>query len=50
MTSPASFFIAVSVFVFQPLRAATVDTVNIYSNAMQKDIKCVVIRPDYCRE
>ncbi|HYM94909.1 MAG TPA: alpha/beta hydrolase family protein [Chitinophagaceae bacterium] len=26
--------------------AATVDTVNIYSNAMHKNIKCVVIRPD----
>ncbi len=25
--------------------AATVDTVNIYSHAMHKDIKCVVIRP-----
>lgn len=27
-------------------KAATVDTVNIYSNAMHKDIKCVVVRPD----
>ncbi|MCZ2459438.1 MAG: esterase family protein [Chitinophagales bacterium] len=27
-------------------RAATVDTVDIYSNVMHKDIKCVVIRPD----
>lgn len=26
--------------------AATVDTVNIYSEAMHKDIKCVVIKPD----
>ncbi|MBS1631618.1 MAG: esterase family protein [Bacteroidetes bacterium] len=28
------------------VNAATVDTVNIYSNAMHKDIKCVVIKPD----
>jgi S-formylglutathione hydrolase FrmB len=28
------------------LRAATVDTVSIYSNAMHKSIRCVVIRPD----
>jgi S-formylglutathione hydrolase FrmB len=26
--------------------AATVDTISIYSNAMHKDIKCVVIKPD----
>jgi S-formylglutathione hydrolase FrmB len=26
--------------------AATVDTVNIYSDAMHKDIKCVVVKPD----
>src|SRR5574338_308949 len=26
--------------------AATVDTVNIYSDAMHKDIKCVIIKPD----
>ncbi|HTD93519.1 MAG TPA: alpha/beta hydrolase family protein [Chitinophagaceae bacterium] len=28
------------------LRAATVDTVSIYSNAMHKSIRCVVIHPD----
>src|SRR5690348_5712610 len=27
-------------------RAATVDTVSIYSNAMHKSSKCVVIRPE----
>jgi len=27
-------------------KAATVDTISIYSNAMHKDIKCVVIKPD----
>jgi S-formylglutathione hydrolase FrmB len=27
-------------------KASTVDTVNIYSNAMHKNIKCVVINPD----
>ena len=26
--------------------AAIVDTINIYSNAMQKKIKCVVIKPN----
>ncbi|HWC53054.1 MAG TPA: alpha/beta hydrolase family protein [Chitinophagaceae bacterium] len=26
--------------------AATVDTINIYSDAMHKDIKCVVVKPD----
>jgi S-formylglutathione hydrolase FrmB len=28
------------------LNAATVDTVNIYSTAMQKEYKCVIIKPD----
>lgn len=31
---------------FQPSKAALVDTVSIYSNAMRKDLKCVVITPD----
>src|SRR5689334_11473343 len=35
-------FLATTLFI----NAATVDTVNIYSNAMHKDIKCVVIKPD----
>jgi S-formylglutathione hydrolase FrmB len=35
---------------FANLRAATVDTVNIYSNAMNKSFKCVVIRPDMLQE
>jgi S-formylglutathione hydrolase FrmB len=29
-----------------PATAATVDTVSIYSNAMQKEFKCVVIKPE----
>lgn len=31
-------------------RAATVDTVNIYSNAMHKNMKCVVIQPDLAQQ
>ena len=27
-------------------KAASVDTITIYSNAMHKNIKCVVIKPD----
>jgi S-formylglutathione hydrolase FrmB len=30
----------------QCVNAATVDTISIYSNAMHKDFKCVVIKPD----
>lgn len=33
-------------FLFQSTFAATVDTVSIYSNAMRKSYKCVVIKPD----
>lgn len=39
------FAIAI-LLLFHPGKAATVDTVSIYSNAMQKEFKCVVIRPD----
>ncbi len=39
------FTIAV-LLLFQTSKAATVDTVSIYSNAMHKDFKCVVIKPD----
>lgn len=35
----ATFFLAINSY------AATVDTVSIYSNAMHKDFKCVVIKP-----
>ena len=38
------FFLFAVLFVFN-LRAATVDTVTIYSKAMKKNIKCVVIKP-----
>jgi len=38
-------FIAI-VFISLDARAAVVDTVSIYSNAMQKSFSCVVIRPD----
>jgi S-formylglutathione hydrolase FrmB len=34
------------IFIISFSKAATVDTINIYSNAMHKNIKCVVIRPD----
>jgi S-formylglutathione hydrolase FrmB len=36
----------IAIFVFHYSFAGTVDTITIRSNAMQKDIKCVVIRPD----
>ena len=40
----------ISLFVFITItalvNAATVDTIDIYSNAMHKDFKCVVIKPD----
>jgi S-formylglutathione hydrolase FrmB len=39
------FSLIVIIVSFTTLHAATVDTVNIYSNAMHKNIKCVVIRP-----
>lgn len=31
---------------YLPLQSATVDTISIYSNAMHKEFKCVVIKPD----
>lgn len=34
------------VLFLMPLRAANVDTISIYSNAMHKEFKCVVIKPD----
>lgn len=37
--------ITLTIICFSTLHAADVDTVNIYSKAMKKDIKCVVIRP-----
>ena len=38
--------VAIILFIFQNYFAGTVDTIIIRSNAMQKDIKCVVIKPD----
>ncbi len=39
-------FLAVAVaFIFLDTSAATVDTISIYSSAMHKDFKCVVIKP-----
>lgn len=37
-------------FAFISTKAATVDTVSIYSAAMQKSLKCVVIKPDILQE
>jgi S-formylglutathione hydrolase FrmB len=34
------------ILLIQKAEAATVDTISIYSNAMHKDFKCVVIKPD----
>ena len=35
-----------TIFLFAKTKAATVDTVTIYSNALHKNKKCVVIKPD----
>ena len=40
------FCISVLILIDLSANAASVDTVNIYSDAMHKDIKCVVIKPD----
>jgi len=39
------FFLFPALICFSIINAATVDTVNVYSNAMHRDIKCVVIKP-----
>src|SRR5215203_1143489 len=39
------YFIFLTLIFFVQVKAATVDTVVIYSNAMRKEFKCVVIRP-----
>ena len=39
-------FLAVTILICLTATAATVDTISIYSNAMHKDFKCVVIKPD----
>ena len=41
-----SISLALALVCYSALNAATVDTVNIYSAAMKKDIKCVVIKPE----
>lgn len=38
--------LVLSLLLYQPLTAASVDTVVIYSQAMKRDIKCVVVKPD----
>lgn len=40
------FFVLISICLFLSPHAATVDTVSIYSNAMHKSKKCVVVKPD----
>jgi len=43
----SGLFPILCLILFHPhIDAATVDTVSIYSNAMHKDFKCVVIKPD----
>lgn len=39
------FFVAVIIFFTVNIKAATVDTISIYSTAMHKEFKCVVIKP-----
>ena len=39
-------FLFFLLFIYMLGKAAIVDTVNIFSNAMNKDFKCVVIKPD----
>ncbi len=41
-----AILLLIVVFIITRTNAATVDTVSIYSNAMHKEFKCVVIRPD----
>ncbi|MBK5270262.1 MAG: esterase family protein [Bacteroidia bacterium] len=45
MKKQFSLFLLSGIF-FQLSKAATVDTVSIYSNAMNKSFKCVIITPD----
>ncbi|MFI5133251.1 MAG: alpha/beta hydrolase [Chitinophagales bacterium] len=40
------FILFLNIILSAALYAASVDTINIYSNAMHKNIKCVVIKPD----
>ncbi len=44
------FSVAFCIFLFNAGRAARVDTVSIYSNAMHKEMKCVVISPTVLQE
>jgi S-formylglutathione hydrolase FrmB len=45
-----AFLITALFFITLFPRAATVDSISIYSNAMHKNIKCVVIKPDSYRK
>jgi S-formylglutathione hydrolase FrmB len=40
------FLFALFFFLYLQLNGANVDTINIYSKAMRKEFKCVVIKPD----
>lgn len=42
---PRRLILPYFLLIFLSAKAATVDTVSIYSNAMHKDLKCVVIKP-----
>jgi hypothetical protein len=39
------FILPCLLLIFLSANAAEVDTISIYSNAMHKDLKCVVIKP-----
>jgi S-formylglutathione hydrolase FrmB len=43
-------FFTILLFAFNLSKAATVDTVSIYSNAMHKDFKCVVVKPEILQQ
>ena len=42
---PRRLILPCFLFIFLSAKAAVVDTISIYSNAMQKDLKCVVVKP-----
>jgi len=46
LSSMKNIFFILTFFLFVSANASTVDTIIIRSSAMQKDIKCVVVKPD----
>lgn len=40
------FAIVIVIFLTGTARAATTDTISVYSNAMHKEFKCIIIKPD----